>query len=158
MQMKPFRAFGLVFIVNTHLAGERYKNMIDEPDCTIFCARGHELCTDLDTGESMPDYGQGQFHSPETNYLRGRFQLDVCDETVIYCYDPKLNLGRKQKFEPVILDGATQTILRKNSRFILCEGQIEIEGTFYDAPARISIESGDKFVTAVRHSLGLLLV
>jgi len=158
MKMTPFRAFGLVFIINEHFAGERYKNMVDDPDCTIFCARGHELVTDLDTGESMPDYAQGQFHSPEVNYLRGRFQLDVLDHTVIFCYDPKLNLGRKQKFEPVTLDGAAQTVLRKNSRFLLCEGQIEIDGVFYNAPARISVESGDKLITSVRTSLGMLLV
>lgn len=158
MEFKPFRAFGLVFIRNTHTAGERYKNVIENPDCTIFCASGLEKCVNIDTGEVMLDYAQGQFHSPDVNYIKGRFQLDVIEDTIIYCYDPKLNNGHDQKFRPMDIEGGAQTILLKGTRLLLCEGTMDIEGRRFTAPARISIESSDKLVTTITHSLGLILL
>ena len=158
MDTKPYRAFGLIFLVNYHYAGERYKNRVTNPDCTIFCAKGYERILNLDTGEAMPDYTTGWFHSPERNYVKGLFQLDVIEDTEIYCYDPKLNFNYDQKFEPWVIDTSAQTILMKGTRLLLCSGAIEIEGTTFTAPARLHIESGDKLATITEPANGLLLL
>lgn len=158
MEFKPFRAFGLVFILNTHEAGEKYKTVIKNPDCTIFCAEGFETCVNTETGEVMPDYETGWFHAPGVNYVVGTFDLEVKERTVIYCYDPKLNDGHDQKFRPMDIDGGSQTIFLKGTRLLLCAGEIDIEGKVFTAPAKISVESSDKLATILTRSLGLILI
>jgi len=158
MEMRPYRAFGLVFIVNTRQAGERYRVVIKNPDCTIFCAEGFETCVNRDTGEAMPDYEAGWFHSPEQNYVKGDFDLTVLQPSLVYCYDPKLNNGKQQKFRPLDIDSGTQTLLLKGTRLLLCSGEMEIDGRKFTAPTRISVESGDKLATSTTRSLGLVLL
>lgn len=158
MQLVPYRAFGLVFLVNTHFAGERYKTIISEPDCTIFCVDGLQTCTNIKTGEKMPDYSKGWFHAPGINYIEGEFQLDVINDTTIFCYDPKINFNKHQKFSPFILDGGAETILKKNTKLLLCKGSLNIEGKVFNAPSRIFVESGDRLVTSVTESLGLIVL
>ena len=158
MNLTPYRAFGLVFLVNTHHAGEKYKTIIDKPDCTIFCVEGLQTCTNINTGERMPDYAKGWFHSPDVNYIRGEFQLDVIENTTIFCYDPKTNFNKDQKFEPFILDGATETILKKGTKLLLCKGILNIEGKVFEGPSRIFVESGDRLVSATTESLGLIVL
>jgi hypothetical protein len=158
MNLTPYRAFGLVFLINTHHAGERYKTIINKPDCTIFCVEGLQICTNINTGERMPDYEKRWFHSPDINYIKGEFQLDVIEDTTIFCYDPKSNFNRDQKFDTFIIDGGSETILKKGTKLLLCKGTLNIEGKVFNAPSRIFVESGDRLATSVTECLGLIVL
>lgn len=158
MEMRPYRAFGLVFIVNTRQAGEKYRVVIKNPDCTIFCAEGFETCVNSDTGEVMPAYEAGWFHAPDRNYVKGNFDLVVMHPSLVYCYDPKLNNGVQQEFDPVDVAAGDQLTLTQGAKFLLCSGTLEVDGRIFTAPCRIRVDSGDKQVTAVTRALGLVLL
>ena len=160
MEMKPYRAFGLIFMVNTHYVGERYKTIVNNPRCSIFCSKGRQTSVNDLTGKVMGDYGQGIFLSPEIleNTYKGNYTLECVEETISYCYDPELNMGHDQKFDVFNVEGGAETILSKGSRLLLCEGSISIDGTVFVAPARIHVESGDRLVTVNEHALGLFLL
>jgi hypothetical protein len=158
MEMRPYRAFGLVFIVNTRQAGEKYKVVIRNPDCTIFCAEGFETCVNSDTGEVMPDYEAGWFHTPNHNYIKGNFDLNVLQPSTVYCYDPKLNNGVQQKFGPVDVAVGDQITLTQGTKFLLCSGTLEVDGRTFNAPSRIRVDSEDKQLTATTRALGLILL
>lgn len=157
MELKPYRAFGLIFMINKHFVGEHYRNKVNDPDCTIFCISGKEIVTDYHTKEHVLDFGEGQLYSPG-NYIPGDLVCDVVEDTELFCYDPKLNMNHDQKFEKVVMDGGSQTIIKNNSRFLLCKGSIEIGGITYDAPARLKIETGDKLATTLTPIAGLNLL
>jgi hypothetical protein len=156
MEFIPYRAFGLVFIVNKHVAGEVYKNVVRAPDCTIFCVQGKEVVTDDATGEHVLDFTAGQFYAPG-NYIPGSLRCTVVEDTEVYCYDPKLNFGHEQNFTPWGMVGGSQTVIFKGTKLLLCKGSIEIDGTIYTAPARLNIESQDKAATVIENSIGLLI-
>lgn len=157
MEMKPYRAFGLIFMISRHFVGERYRNKVIDPDCTIFCIKGKEVITDFHTQDHVLDFAEGQLYSPG-NYIPGDLVCDVVEELDFFCYDPSLNMNHDQKFEKVVMDGGSQTIIKKDTRFLLCRGSIEIDGTRYDAPARLKIESGDKLATTLTPVMGLNLL
>lgn len=157
MDMRPYRAFGLVFIVNTRQTGERYKVVIQNPDCTIFCVDGLETCVNSDTGEVMPDYEAGWIHSPEKNYVQGRFDLAVIRPTTVYCYDPKLNGGMQQQFGVIDIPQGESVVLPKATRLVLCHGSIEVDGRVIAAPTKIRVESENRQIIARTRVLGLTL-
>lgn len=156
MEMKPFRAFGMVFVLNTHMAGESYEHTLENPTATIFCSEGRQTVTRIDTGGRVDDLVAGHFLTPDT-YTRGAFRCDVVEDTTIYCYDPKLNEGKAQNFTPVVVGSGEQIVFPKGSKFFLCRGGLSVGGRVIQSPSPIEVQSEGKIATAISPVWGLFV-
>jgi hypothetical protein len=159
---KPYAAFGYVLIKNTYIANEVVEVTVNDASIsTFFWTKGGFKSINKATGEPMPDWVAGDFVKPDDYikndpYIKGTFLQTPIGETIVWCYDPKLN----RQFEPFLSkfnlsDGIT-TSLPQGTKLFLCEGTLVIDGQEINSPTQVYLKNGDKEALAQGQCYGIL--
>jgi hypothetical protein len=155
-RQKPYSAFGHVLIQNTYTANEAVELTINDASIsTFFGTKGKFQRVNKATGEPFPDWLAGSFVKPD-EYIKETFILTPIGETIVWCYDPKLN----RNFEPPmykfdLLDGQTNLFLQ-GTKLFLCEGALIIDGQTINSPTQVYFKNGDKEALAQGQCYGIL--
>lgn len=156
MAMKPYAAFGHILICNSYNKGDVYIADVEEgTPCTIFWAKGHYKNRNISEDKDFKDFPRGTFLRP-SDLIPGLFEHTVIEDSDVFCYDPRLNKGKTLTLVPLQLPGGTETILPKGTKLFLCSGSIAINGTNFDKPTQLHIQSKDTLVTINSDCYGLL--
>jgi len=153
---KPYAAFGYVLIENTYTANEVVEVTVsDASAATFFWTKGRFQSVNKSTGQAVPDWVAGTFIKPD-QYIKGTFVQTPIGETVVWCYDPKLN----RQFEPSMskfdVSDTQTTLLTQGTKLFLCEGTIVIDGKQITAPTQVYVKNGDKEALAQGQCYGIL--
>lgn len=154
MIQKPFAAFGYVLIANYYTKGEQF-DVISTIDSKtfLFCSSGNTTGTDKLTGRVIETYTAGWTNSGiNTNQ---EYTNIVNEDSVCWCYDPKLNKGFIPEITPIIIKMGEVVEIKNMTKLFVCEGVLTIEGKQFTGPMQLHIKSGDKVVTAETGCYGL---
>lgn len=155
ISQKFVRAFGLVFVQNTYPKDLRYKLIPkDVVTCTIFCSSGNADTVDSETGMPTEGIQPGVMWGGSSNWVK-EYDVHITEPTVVYCYDELVNSGQKPNLSPVDLPQGESTTFPNGTKFLLCDGVLNINNTSFTGPVAIAITTGDKVVAPQTRCLGI---
>lgn len=139
-----------VFVVQ---ADGTYNNTNDKHVWMVF--DGHMRHTNLNTGEvtdrTAGYCSLGIFDNP------GRIQVEVLADTHMMCLPPHLRKNTAlESLSPWRLKKGERVIVPAGTKLLLAYGNVMVENSTIAAPKQVRFSSGDKQVTAVADSYGLV--
>jgi hypothetical protein len=156
MILKPFAAFGHVLMQNTYKEDETFFAIIGEDiKCTTFWVKGAFKNKHITTNEDFRYFPTGTFLRPP-DYIPGTFEHQSVGESVVFCFDQRLNGDKYVELVPFILTGGAETVLPVGTKLFLCSGILTVSGNNIGKPTQLHIRSGDSLVTAVTDCYGLI--
>lgn len=119
-----------------------------------FIASGRHVHTDTETGQERTlDAGWCSLVNP---LPAGRHALTVPVDSHSVCLSSELNGGQMPDVEYFQLQAGEQMKVAVGTKMFLVDGEIEFDGKSAEGTRQLRFTSGDKTVTAKKHSFGLI--
>jgi len=135
--------------------GEVYTAVIgDSTTCTIFWAKGYYKNKNLSTNEAFRDFPRGTFLRPE-DCVPGVFEHTAIEESRVFCYDTRMNVGKNPQIDTFILASGQKQILPKNTKLFLCSGTLVVSEKIISEHTQIRVNTADVTVYAETDCYGL---
>jgi len=152
---KLYAAFGYVLNKNTFSDGFTITSIVNEETvCTLFCTKGRIKLTREEVEEPLYLI-PGTYITPDKHIL-GTHRHDTIEESVLWCFDPKLN----RNFAPVIrkfyLSQNSSQVLPEGTKLFLCEGTATVNDKQINKPTQLLIRTSDTQITATTDCYGLV--
>ncbi len=168
MDSKPYRAFGYLVMVNRFFAGEDLNlppvkdNRFSVGDSFPYVwmyIDGTVVSTNTATGEQKVRVaGDCTVTDP---WPRGEWLVSNATDYDVLCISADTNPGKTPPLPsvaPFVMRAGESRTIGKGTRLLLAEGQIDIDGVIAAGVRPIEFASGDKNVTSITDSYGLVFL
>lgn len=153
--LKPFAAFGYVLMRNIFPDGTILNSEVNqETPCTLYCTRGNIDLVIEESGYSL-NMVPGTYVTPD-QYVLGLYKHTTIGESVLWCYDPRLNRGFTPPIEKFSLSENSEIELKMGTKLFLCEGKLAVGELETSKPTQLLIKSGDTVVRSVTNCYGFI--
>lgn len=154
MIYKPHACFGFVVLSN-HYVKDEVHHVATSADSTLvmMLVKGHVVSKDKETGEFVEEFFPGAFGN---TYVDGVFERITTEDSLVFCFDPRLNKGYVPPIDPVVMQPEDVETYVAGTRFFLCEGTIEVNGTEITGPHQVAFK-GTQPMTAKTDVYGMLI-
>ena len=155
MIRKPFAAFGYVLYANYYEAGYTVDTATYADSKTILLfTEGNIVVKDKETGEVVDQCVPGWIR--RGTYTDGMFTCTATQNSVSWCYDPKVNQNVVPPIELVALKTGEAIALPQDTKLFLCSGTVTINGQERTSPKQISVKSANVTATATTDVYGFI--
>jgi len=155
VKQKPFAAFGYVLIANYYNKGEEFNvNSSEDSKTFLFFSTSDITGKDRLTGRTLVEYTSG-WTNMGVNKTQ-EFTNTANEDSICWCYDPKLNKEFLPKITPVIIKRNDQLSVANMTKLFLCEGTVTIQDKEFVGPYQLYIKTGDKVLYANTDVYGLI--